>query len=210
MRSTRIHPLPPTDSSIAKKKKTVKFSSDAKLRNFTSCNDLHSPSTWLTAQEISSMKMRAKKLSVLHSINIKTRSSQTKTPSKRCEIVYNCHPAHYEILGESLRGMELYTDVSIARRRELLRSNSISIIEEHQNLVKTNRSKLACMYRESTKEAIVHSRKIAEEDASIAAIIMAEDLKQDVHGVASSPSSSSSTKPLSSASKVPIALNQEG
>lgn len=89
-----------------------------------------------------------------------------------------------------MRGMELYTDISIARRRECLRSNAISIIEEHQSMHKTNRSKLACMCREITKEAMVRSRRMAEEDASIAAIIMTEDLKQDLDGVVSSPSTS--------------------
>ena len=52
------------------------------------------------------------------------------------------------------------------------------IVEEHQNLDETTRSKLACMYRETAKEAMVYARKIAEEDANIAAAILAEDLKQ--------------------------------
>ncbi len=201
MHSSRsIHPLAMTNSSTAKKekKKTVKFSSGAKLSNCTSGNDLQAHATWLTAKEIFSMKKRAKTLSILHFI--KTRTRQPNAPSNLSGIVYNCHPAHYEIIGESLRGMEHYTDISQARRREWLRSNAISLVEEHQNLHKTSRSKLACMYRESAEEAMVHSRKVAEEDANIAAIIMAEDLKQDFDGAASSPSSST---PLSSTRRLP-------
>eukprot|EP00984_Skeletonema_dohrnii_P004205 scaffold1480_cov106-Skeletonema_dohrnii-CCMP3373.AAC.6 len=188
MHSTLSHPLPLTDSSrhpckmrsIAKKKKTVKFSPNAKLRSFaTNGNDLQAHSSWHTADELSSMKKRAQNLSILH--YIKTRPGKPKAPSSRSGIVYNYHPAHYEIIGESLRGMERYTDISQARRRERLRSDTIKIVEEHQNLDETLRSKLACMYRETAKEAMVYARKIAEEDANIlniAAAILAEDLKQ--------------------------------
>ena len=36
------------------------------------------------------------------------------------------------------------------------------------------------MYRETAKEAMVYARKIAEEDANIAAATLTEDLKQGV------------------------------
>ena len=108
MHSTRSHSPPPlTDSSghpckkrsIAKMKKTVKFSPNAKLRSFAaSGNDLQAQSSWFTAEELSSMKKRAKNLSILH--YIKTRPGQPNAPSNRSGIVYNCHPAHYEIIGE--------------------------------------------------------------------------------------------------------------
>jgi len=79
---------------------------------------------------------------------IKTRPGKPKAPSNRSGIVYNCHPAHYEIMGESLRGMEHYTDISQACRRERLRSDAIKLV--------------ACMYRETAKEKMfVYSRKIA-------------------------------------------------
>ena len=74
--------------------------------------------------------------------------------------------------------MEYFTDIIKGRSRERLRSDVISLVEEHQNLNKTNRSKLACMYRECAKEALSCSMKNAEEDANIAAAILAEDLKQ--------------------------------
>jgi len=62
MHSTLSHPLPLTDSSrhpgkmrsIAKKKKkkTVKFSSNAKLRSFAANgNDLQTHSSWLTSED---------------------------------------------------------------------------------------------------------------------------------------------------------------
>ena len=157
--------------------------------------DLQAHTSWLTADELSSMKKRAKELSMLH--YIKTRPGN-HTPSKRIGIVYNCHPAHYEIIGESLRGMEHYTEgISKARRRERLQSDAINIAVKHQNLYKTNRSKLACMYRESAKEALVYSREKAEEDANVAAAILAEDLKQDFDGdgVASSQFTPSTAAP---------------
>jgi hypothetical protein len=184
------------------KKKTVSFSSTAKLRrvfNDNNNNQKASQSSWLTAGELSSMKKRAQKLSILH--YNKTRPGRHKAPSRRSGIVYNCHPAHYEIIGESLRGMEHRTDTSkAARRRERLRSDAITLVEEHQNQDMTRRSKmLACMYRESTKEAILYSREIAEEDAKVAATILAEDLKQD-DDVASTTTSSSSPSPCSLAS----------
>eukprot|EP00985_Skeletonema_marinoi_P004354 scaffold1903_cov126-Skeletonema_marinoi.AAC.6 len=61
---------------------------------------------WHTAEELSSMKKRAQNLSILH--YIKTRPGKPKAPSNRSGIVYNCNPAHYEIIGEALRGMEHY------------------------------------------------------------------------------------------------------
>mmetsp|Transcript_31277 Transcript_31277/g.63004 ORF Transcript_31277/g.63004 Transcript_31277/m.63004 type:complete len:192 (-) Transcript_31277:167-742(-) len=185
MHSTRSHSPPPlTDSSghpckkrsIAKMKKTVKFSPNAKVRSAAKYDDLQAHSSWFTADELSSMKKRAKNLSILH--YIKTRPGQPNAPSNLSGIVYNCHPAHYEIIGESLRGMEHRTDISQALRRERLRSDAISLIHEHQNLDETTRSKkLAWMCRERTNEAMLYSRKIAEEDASVAAAILAEDLK---------------------------------
>jgi hypothetical protein len=202
--SKRSHPPSPTDSlehpckrrCIAKK--TVTFSSTAKLRTFANDNSLHAYSSWHTDDELFSMKKRAKKLSMLH--YQKTRPGQAK-PSKRSGIVYNCHPTHYELLQESLRGMEYYTDVSKARRRERLRSDAISLVEENQD--KTSRSKLACMYRESTKEAMLYSREIAEEDAKVAAAILAEDLKQGDVAASISSSTSSSIPPVSSIAAAP-------
>jgi hypothetical protein len=199
MHSKRSYPSSPTDSSdhpckrrcIAKK--TVTFSSTANLRRFFNDNSLQAYSSWHTDDELSSMKKRAKKLSVLH--HTKTRPGQP-TPSKRSGIVYNCHPTHYEIIGESLRGLEHHTDISKGRRRERLRSDAISLVEENQD--KTSRSKLASMYRESTKEAMLYSRETAEEDAKVAAAILAEDLKQEDVVASISPSPSPSIPSASS------------
>ena len=187
MQSTRSFPYtrPCKRRCTVKKKKTVTFSSKVKLRSFASDpNNTQGYSSWLTADEISSMKKRARTLSMIH--QIKTRPGKP-APPKRSGIVYNCHPAHYEIIGESLRGMEHHTDISKARGRERLRSDVIRLVDEHQNLQEIeNRSKLACMYRERTKEALVSSRKVAEEDARIAAAILAEDLKHGADVVAPS------------------------
>ena len=169
---------------IVKEKKAVTFSSKTTVRSFFNGNDLQAYSSWLTDKELCSMKKRARSLAILH--HIKTRPDNS-TPSKLSGIVYKCHPAHYEIIGESLRGMECYTDISNARRREGLRSDAIDLVLKRENLDKTSKNKLACMYRESTKEASVYAREKAEEDANIAAAIFAEDLKKDFDGVDYSP-----------------------
>ena len=121
------------------------------------------------------MKKRAKNLAALH--HLKTRPGQ-KAPSIHSGIVYNCHPAHYEIIGESLRGMEHITDETQCRNR--LRSGVISLIREHQNQQNPFRDyELACKYVEYSEEAMAYARQIAMEDARTAAAILVEDLKQD-------------------------------
>jgi hypothetical protein len=208
MRSKRSHPSSsPTVSSghPCKRRrcigrKTVTFSPTNKLRRFFNDNSLQAYSSWHTDDELSSMKKRAKKLSMLH--YLKNRPGQTEVPSKRSGIVYNCHPAHYEIIGESLRGMEHHTDPSKARRRERLRSDAISLVVENQD--KTSRIKLARMYRGTTKEAMSYSRKIAEEDAKVAAAILAEDLKQE-DVVTSTSSSTPSVSSIAMASACSLA-----
>jgi hypothetical protein len=176
---------------IAAKKKTVTFSSDATLRTVRNDENLQAYSPWLTDAEVSSIKKRARKLSKLH--YIKTRPGQPKV-SSRGGIVYNCHPALYEIIGESLRGMEHLTDISKARSRERLRSGAISFVEENQNQDNT-RVKLAYKYIESTKEAMVYSIQIADEDARAAAAILTEDLKPSILSSISSESSTALTCP---------------
>ena len=108
----------------------------------------------------------------------------TAHPNDRSGIVYNCHPAHYEIIGESLRGMEHITDASTSQKRIRLRSDTVSLIQQFQDTeddVETSRSKLANKYRGSAKEALMDARVAAEEDAKAAAQILAEDLKQESH-----------------------------
>ena len=215
MQSTRSYPRTQIDSDSSErpckrrcitKNKTITFSSKVKVCSFANGHDMQGYSSWLTSDKLSSIRKRAKKLPMIH--YIKTRPGQPKAPSNRSGIVYNCHPAHYEIIGESLRGMEHYTDISKARRREQLRSNSIRLVEEHQNLDKTSRNKLACMYRESAKEAMMYARKIAEEDANVAAAILTEDLKQGVDDVSSSPSPSAPSSFITAAAL--ISLNYQG
>mmetsp|Transcript_29938 Transcript_29938/g.51126 ORF Transcript_29938/g.51126 Transcript_29938/m.51126 type:complete len:222 (+) Transcript_29938:120-785(+) len=180
----------------ASKKKTVSFSDDAKLRRvFTNDSNLHADSSWLTDDEVFSMNKRAKNLATLH--YLKTRPGQ-KAPSKHSGIVYNCHPAHYEIIGESLRGMEHITDISKTQSRKRLRSGVNSLMEEHQNQDNTcGGSKLACKFIECTKEAMAYSIQMAEEDARTAAAILTEDLKQhdDVVSISSESSAAAMSSP---------------
>eukprot|EP00984_Skeletonema_dohrnii_P018249 scaffold8483_cov78-Skeletonema_dohrnii-CCMP3373.AAC.1 len=134
MQSTRSYPRTQIDTDSSErpckrrcitKKKTITFSSRVKVRSFANGHDMQGYSSWLTSDKLSSIRKRAKKLSMIH--YIKTRPGQPKAPSNRSGIVYNCHPAHYEIIGESLRGMEHYTDISKARRREQLRSDGTEL-----------------------------------------------------------------------------------
>jgi len=180
----------------APKKKTVSFSDDAKLRRvFANDSNLRAVSSWLTDDEVFSMNKRAKNLATLH--YLKTRPGQ-KAPSKHSGIVYNCHPAHYEIIGESLRGMEHITDISKTQSRKRLRSGVNSLMEEHQNQDNTcGGSKLACKFIECTKEAMAYSIQMAEEDARTAAAILTEDLKQydDVVSISSESSAAAMSSP---------------
>ena len=175
--------------AVQKKKKTVSFSINETLRRVTfddeesaatpgSCSKLHDYNPWLTEGEVASMKKRAKNLAALH--YLKTRPGE-KAPSIKTGIVYNCHPAHYEIIGESLRGMEHITDTFKAHSRKRLRSGVISLIEERQKEQNTSSGNrlLACKYEECTNEAMAYSIQIADEDAQLAAAILEEDLKQE-------------------------------
>jgi hypothetical protein len=168
------------------KRKAVSFSQTAKLRRVKVADDskLHEAySSWLTDEEVSSSKKRARNLSKVH--YLKTRHDADARPNDRSGIVYNCHPAHYEIIGESLRGMEHITDASTSQKRIRLRSDTVSLIQKFQDTdeddVETSRSKLANKYRESAKEALMDAKVAAEEDAKAAAQILAEDLKQESH-----------------------------
>ena len=190
-----LHSTPTTTSVVdssgnsSRKRKAVSFSQTAKLRRISI--KLHaSYSSWLTDEEVSSSKKRARNLSKVH--YLKTRhdadagSPMTARPNDRSGIVYNCHPAHYEIIGESLRGMEHITDASTSQKRIRLRSDTVSLIQKFQDQdteddVETSRSKLASKYREFAKEALMDAKVAAEEDAKAAAQILAEDLKQESH-----------------------------
>lgn len=190
-----LHSTPTTTSVVdssgnsSRKRKAVSFSQTAKQRQYNS--KLHaSYSSWLTDEEVSSSKKRARNLSKVH--YLKTRhdadagSPMTVRPNDRSGIVYNCHPVHYEIIGESLRGMEDITDASTSQKRIRLRSKTVSLIQQFQDQdseddVETRRSKLASKYREFAKEALMDAKVAAEEDAKAAAQILAEDLKQESH-----------------------------
>lgn len=192
-----LHSTPTTTSVVHSsgnrscKRKEVSFSQTAKLRRVKVADDskLHEAySSWLTDEEVSSSKKRARNLSKVHYLkthhDADAGSPMTAHPNDRSGIVYNCHPAHYEIIGESLRGMEHITDASTSQKRIRLRSDTVSLIQQFQDTeddVETSRSKLANKYRESAKEALMDARVAAEEDAKAAAQILAEDLKQESH-----------------------------
>jgi len=112
------------------------------------------------------------------------------------------HPARYEIQGESLRGMEHITDLSMGKSRRLSRDTAIKSVNQEQcrqvlihalticngdvsllNTIqfdvegfKVDRTELARVYGEKTKDALAYSRRLAEEDAKMAAEILSQDL----------------------------------
>ncbi len=166
-------------------KKAVSFSADATLRRL----QVETPpvSSWLTSNEILSQKKRAKNLSKIHYFKTHDDDGQLRSnkvlPSaphtKRLSgIVYNCHPSNYEIIGESLRGMEHFTDPSTARRREQMRVDVINLVQEYEyhDDESIHSKKLVDTYREITNKAMEYALKMAEEDAKMAAAILEEDL----------------------------------
>lgn len=170
-------------------KKAVSFSADATLRRL----QVETPpvSSWLTPDEILSQKKRAKNLSKIHyfkthddddgeSRSSKVLPSAPPTTKHRSGIVYNCHPSNYEIIGESLRGMEHFTDPSTARRREQMRVDVINLVQEYEyhDDESVHSKKLVDTYRELTNEAMEYALKMAEEDAKMAAAILEEDFKK--------------------------------
>ena len=182
------------------KRRSVSFSANATLRKLQAADTHQAYSSWLTEYELLSLKKRAQNLSKIH--YFKTRPGRSKALTKRSGIVYKTHPAHYEIIGESLRGMDHITDVLKGRRRERMHFDAIRLVQEHQIEADPGvRSKLASKYREITTEAMVYARTMAEEDAKAAAEILEEDLKED-DGIAAA---SAVLPPLPLASVLPPA-----
>ena len=158
-------------------KKAVSFSAEATLRRL----QVETPpvSSWLTPEEVLSQKKRAKNLSKIH--YFKTRDRPSSPPTKRRSgIIYNCQPSNYEIIGESLRGMEHFTDPSTARRRQQMRVDVINLVQEYEyhDDASIHSKTLVENYNEITNEAMDYALKLADEDAKAAAAILEEDFKK--------------------------------
>ena len=105
-------------------------------------------------------------------------------------------------MGDSLRGCEFMTDVVTARKRRRVRDESMQAVktEQQEQLVEQvlntyatstsatldqvqrgsvtglDTSKLGQVYREKSKHSLVYAKKVAQEDAAVAAKILTEDL----------------------------------
>mmetsp|Transcript_14510 Transcript_14510/g.34982 ORF Transcript_14510/g.34982 Transcript_14510/m.34982 type:complete len:317 (+) Transcript_14510:56-1006(+) len=188
------------------------------------------PSTWLNMNEVAKMKSRAKILSKMHRNAHRDTTANnadkrtTSTISRRQDIIANA--TRYEIRGESLRGMERFTDIATGRRRQRVTEEAIRVVEVEQReqliqhvlessaaaavsggggggdvdtraavmelmsrAVQIDASKLARVYGDKTGEAYSYARRVAREDAEIAASILAEDLRGEPSPSRSSPES---------------------
>ncbi|KAL7463185.1 hypothetical protein ACHAXS_003564 [Conticribra weissflogii] len=176
--SQSYHPLADEYSrSKRARKAAVHFSPSVTLRIVSdSSNHFHSP--WHSAEEVKSMKLQAKTLAKLHYRLSNKDSAKSETLSSS--------PSTYELRGESLRGMEHLTDISMGRRRQCLKSKAIATTVEEQEiqleihssrtLDANGRRRIAQEYANVAREAVEYSRRIAEEDAREAATILREDL----------------------------------
>eukprot|EP00956_Cyclotella_meneghiniana_P004558 scaffold5609_cov23-Cyclotella_meneghiniana.AAC.2 len=152
------------------------------------------------------MKASARNLAKAHLIRtlVHSRDNATATSTATSTTLSpsTIHPARYEIQGESLRGMEHITDLSMGKSRRLSRDTAIKSVNQEQcrqvlihaltichgdvsllNTIqfdvqgfKVDRTELARVYGEKTKDALAYSRRLAEEDAKLAAEILSQDL----------------------------------
>mmetsp|Transcript_10838 Transcript_10838/g.22929 ORF Transcript_10838/g.22929 Transcript_10838/m.22929 type:complete len:254 (-) Transcript_10838:192-953(-) len=170
---------PAADESSRNKrarKAAVHFSPNVTLR-IVSDSSNHFKSPWHSAEDVKSMKLRAKTLAKLH-YRLSAAAAESETLSSA--------PSTYELKGESLRGMEHLTDISMGRRRQCLKSKAIATTIEEQEiqleiyssrtLNANGRRRIAQEYANVAREAVEYSKRIAEEDAREAAAILREDL----------------------------------
>jgi len=159
-----------------------------------------SPS-WMKKDDMVKIKSRAKALAKLHYMRSKTRTQSAEASSTKSSVTIG-DATRYEIKGESLRGMEYLTDIANGRKRRRVQEKatqtvvveqqeqliqhvldstftcgSISTVDQVKKALKMDTSKLAKVYGAKTKEALSYARSVAQEDADIAAAILAEDLQ---------------------------------
>lgn len=198
----------PRLSSSSTKKKSVQFHPEVKLRCVTPSNNDPQDTTWINPLELCEMKASARNLAKAHLIrsivHSREEATTSTTPASSPPPVSPAlHPARYEIEGESLRGMEIITDLSAGKSRRLSRDAAIKSVDQEQcrqvlvhalkccngdvsllNAVECDvlrgfvidRTELSRVYGEKTKDALAYSRRLAEEDARMAAEILSQDL----------------------------------
>jgi hypothetical protein len=149
----------------------------------------HQESSWINNAELRQMKDNARRLAKSHYI-----LHNIKNAPLPCSQV---HPVRYEMKGESLRGMEHITDLSMGKLRQVAKAEANQSVNEEQyrqlllkalnssdgdefmvsaNGFRVDTNQLSRVYGEKTQAALMYSRKLAEEDAREAAEILAQDL----------------------------------
>lgn len=199
---------PPTYKIHCRKRRrrqSVHFCPSVTMRCiFSSCPpqdaNVSSPSTWLAIDEVALLKKRARALAKKHrEINSSTAqvTSQSANNSAKKSVRIG-DVTRYEIEGESLRGMELCTNLSMRQKRLQIKDDTMLAVlfeQEEQyeafwhhsdnssfdpaeiKLRKWDTSRLAKAYQANAKGSLVYALRVADEDAKEAADILAEDLQ---------------------------------
>jgi len=170
--------------------------------------------------EVDRNKNRAKALSRLH-YNMRSKNNIQATGKNTTADATIGDTIRYEIKGESLRGMEYMTSITIGRKRRRVQKEATqaTVVEQQEQLIqhvldvcmtdnssrarvedqlkikamKMDHSKLAKVYGAKAQDALAYAQRVAQEDAKVAAEILAEDLQEQEDFPSSSRTSCSSS-----------------
>ena len=171
---------------------SVHFNPQVNLRYIYTDNDQESP--WIQPLELREMKESARRLAKARYI------SSVRNPPQDAAAA-TIHPARYEMNGDSLRGMEHFTDFQTGKLRQVAKAAALKSVGEEQcrqllvkalscstsndalvlnqlnaNEFKIDTAQLSICYGNTTKAALAYAKRLAEEDAKEAAEILAQDL----------------------------------
>ncbi|EED86359.1 predicted protein [Thalassiosira pseudonana CCMP1335] len=160
-----------TPTKPKKVKKSVGFAPQVSLRSYhQDANTNTGPSSWLNAEELNSAKEVSKRLAKLHYCYNKNSTSNN-----------HVHPTQFQLNGESLRGFEHITDLSQGRARQGVKNQYVNCVMELKEnsasalLASSSSEKIGSL----SQGALRYSRRVAEEDAEVAAEILKEDLASE-------------------------------
>jgi len=175
-------------------------------------------SSWMKKDEVDKNKTHAKTLSKLHH-HMRSKNNTQATDTYADATIGDA--IRYEIKGESLRGMEYMTSITIGRKRRRVQKEATqaTVVEQQEQLIqhvldvcmtdnssrarvedqlkikamKMDHSKLAKVYGAKAQDALAYAQRVAQEDAKVAAEILAEDLQEQEDFPSSSRTSCSSS-----------------
>jgi len=211
----------PQCKKLKRSRKCIQFSSTVSQRCFIQYGPQEQQgstpfSSWMKKDEVDKNKTHAKTLSKLHH-HMRSKNNTQATDTYADATIGDA--IRYEIKGESLRGMEHITDTTIGRKRRRVQEEAIqaTMFEQQEQLIqhvldgyfinnsnrarvedqvksralKMNSSKLANVYGAKAQEALVYAKRVGQEDAKVAAEILAADLQDDFHSSSHASYSSS-------------------